>query len=204
MSYLGVEIPTVVSRSFGMGHSDPSRLLHISVSLPPRDSQGLQAYADSVSNPTSPNYHRFISPEEVGRKFGLPVNAINSVVGHLKTNGMTIRLIGKNRLSILADGTVSQAEKAFQTTINEYSTIFRDEAGKSEYFSFAKPLQVPSSLAHYVVDVQGLQSFTRPQPRALTPTQARSLYSLATSYSSGYQGQGRVTAISNWDGFQFR
>ncbi len=200
-STLRIEIPNVVNRSFAVGHSDPSRILHISVSLVPRDPAGFKAYADSVSDPSSPYFHRFITPEEVGRRFGLTDTSVQSVVNHLTSAGLNVRLVGKNRLTILADGTVNQSERAFQTTINDYSAIFRDEPGNREFFSFARPLQVPTALARYVVDVHGLESFTRPQARALTANQTRTLYGIATSYASQFRGQGRATAISSFDGF---
>src|SRR5262245_16254335 len=74
---LDVEVPSVVGRSVWMGHTDPNRLLHVSVSLNPANAAGLQAFADDVCNPNSPIYRHFLTPEEVGAQFGQPEQAVN-------------------------------------------------------------------------------------------------------------------------------
>lgn len=202
MSQLHKEVPDVVGRSLKLGHSNPNRTLHVSVSLPYRDAAGMQAFVDSVSNPRSPYYRQFITPEEVGQRFGLSDDQVKGVVEYLRSQGFKINLVGKNHLSILADCTVAQAESAFGTTIDEYQTQDPHEPGNQRYFSFSSGLQVPSAIAPYVLDVSGLESFTKPHFQALTPTQARTLYNTAPMYNAGMQGQGRSIAISNWDGYR--
>ena len=202
MSQLHKEVPDVVGRSLKLGHSDPNRSLHVAISLPFGDQAGMEAFVNSVSNPRSPNYRQFMTPEQIGANFGLPADKVQAVADYLKGNGFKINLIAKNHLGILADCTVSQAEKAFGTTINEYQAQDPSEHGNTRYFSFASGLQVPSSIAPFVVDVSGLESFTKPHRLALTPTQGRVLYNLAPMYNAGVQGQGRSVAISNWDGYR--
>jgi hypothetical protein len=199
---LPVQIPDVVSRSTDLGHSDPDRVLHLSVSLPYRDPAGIAAFVDSVSDPASPNYRQFLTPEQVGARFGLDDKQVQSVVDHLKSAGLKINLVGKNRLSILAEGTVAQAESAFNTSIHEFQALNADEPGNTRYFSHTTVPTVPAPIAPYVIDVTGLESFTKPKPLILTPTQTRTLYNLAPMYNSGTQGQNRTVAISNFDGFR--
>src|SRR5262249_44707783 len=110
---LPTRVPEVVARSNDLGHSNPDRVLHMAVSLPYADPTGIAAFVDSVSDPTSPNYRQFLTPEQVGARFGLTDNQVQSVVEYLKSTGLKINLVGKNHLSILAEGTVAQAEKAF-------------------------------------------------------------------------------------------
>jgi Pro-kumamolisin, activation domain/Subtilase family/Dictyostelium (slime mold) repeat len=194
--------PSVVARSVDLGQSDPTRILDVAVSLPYGDPVGMQAFVDDVSNPAGPNYLKFLTPDEVGARFGLPQDSVQSVVDFLKESGFKINLVGRNRLSILAEGTVAQAESAFSTTIHEFQTVRADEPGNPRYFSYTSDLKVPTAIAPYVIDVTGLESFTRPQFRALSPTQTRTLYDLAPLYSALRQGQGRTVAISNFDGFR--
>ncbi len=201
MARIDVDILPAVARSARLGHTDPSRVLHIAVSMPYADPQGAQSYADHVSDPNDPEYRRFLSPDGIGEAFGLPTSNIQAISHYLKLNGFKIDLVGKNRLTILATATVAQAEKAFNTTINNYRAR-GPEAGNSEFFAFSRPLRLPSALAADVIDVTGLESYTKPQPRALTPTQTRVLYNLAPAYNAGIQGQGRAVAISNFDGFR--
>lgn len=202
LSSVAEDIPAAIQRSLLLGHSDPNRILHLAVSLPYGNAAGMQAFVDSVSDPKSGNYRHFMSPQEVGIEFGVSTAAVQNVVGYLKSCGLSIKLVAKNRLSILADGTVSQAEAAFHTSINEYRSMDLNEAGNVRFFSFSTSLQVPSLIAPWIVDVSGLQSYTKPQPRSLTPTQTRTLYRLATIWTGGFHGEGRNVAISNFDGFR--
>jgi subtilase family serine protease len=199
---LPMVVPDVVARSIDLGQSASDLTLHVAVSLPYRDAAGMQAFVDSVSDPKSPNYRQFITPEEVGARFGLSDQQVQSVVDHLKANGFNVTLVGKNRLSILADCTVAQAEKAFGTTIHEYQAVNANEAGNTRFHANSTALSLPASIASYVIDVTGLESFTKPQPRILNPTQARGLYGTAPAYAAGKQGQGRTVGISNFDGYR--
>ncbi len=196
------DVPDVISRSNKIGHTNANKLLHVSVSLPYGDPKGMQNFVDAVSNPASPYYHQFITPEQVGARFGLSDDKVAAVAGYLKSQGFKINLVGKNHLSILADCTVAQAEKAFSTTINDYQVKDPSEHGRSDYYSFSSVLQAPDAIAPYIVDVSGLENFTQAHKLALTCTQGRTLYNLAPMYNAGTQGQGRKVAISNWDGYR--
>ncbi|AIE87663.1 protease pro-enzyme activation domain-containing protein [Fimbriimonas ginsengisoli] len=204
-----------MGQSTDLGHSNPQRLLHVSVSLPLGNSAGLEAFCDSVSNPKSPNYRQFITPEEVGRQFGVTQTQMQKVVDFLSASGFKIKQIGANRMTILADCTVAQAEAAFKTSIHDFNSVApgvsvaqKLQSGQlfdiptERHFSFTKPLTLPTTLQNLVIDVAGLEDYTRPQPRVLTPTQTRGLYGLANMYAGGSQGQGRTIAISNFDGYR--
>ncbi|HVU63095.1 MAG TPA: protease pro-enzyme activation domain-containing protein [Phycisphaerales bacterium] len=196
------QVPDVVARSKDLGPTDPSRTLHLVVSFPYGDPAGIVAFVDSVSNPSSPNYRQFLTPEQVGARFGISDKQVQGVVDYLTAQGFKIILVGKNHLSILADATVAQAEKAFGTSIHEFQAIKNDEPGNTRFFSITTDPTLPAEIAPNVIDIAGLESFTKPQPRILNPTQARTLYSIAPMYSAGTQGQGRTIGISSFDGFR--
>ncbi|MHB8637200.1 MAG: protease pro-enzyme activation domain-containing protein [Fimbriimonadaceae bacterium] len=201
-SILNVEAPSAIYRSLELGPTNPSRLLHIAVSLPLGDPIGLEAYVDSVSDPASPEYRHFLTPEQIGSRFGMPSSQVQQVADYLKGEGFNISLIAKNHMSILADATVAQAETAFGTHISNFATLNPSEPGNAQFFSFKESLKTPPGIAPLILDVTGLESFTRPHFQTLTPTQTRTLYGLAPLWSNGYHGEGRNIAISNWDGYR--
>ena len=202
-SHLGDRVLDVVQRSQLVGHTDASKILHVSVNLQPSDSSALQAYADSVSNPASPNYRKFISPSEIGEKFGQAPATLNKIVAYLKTQGLQIKLVTKDNLHVLADGTVSKVESAFQTTINDFHALDPNEAGRLDYYAYSKEPQLPSEWASAVQHVGGLQNFSVPKARTtITPNQARTLYNTLPEFNSQMYGQGRTVGISNWDGYR--
>ncbi len=199
---LRMEVPWVLSRSTWEGRTNPERVLHVTVSLPYGDQAGLQDYVDGLSDPKSPNYRNFLTPREIGLKYGLPETQVQSVVDYLKGQGFKIRLVAQNHLNVLADCTVSQAESAFRTTISDFQTINPFEHGNTTFYSYTQRPQLPAAVAPLVLDVSGLESFTKPRHLALTPTQARTLYNIAPMWTSGFHGEGRNVGISNWDGYR--
>ena len=203
LSEFGTRAPDAVGRSTMLGHTDSSKLLHFSVSMPYGDEAGMQAFVDSVNDPKSRTYHQYLTPEEIGQRFGLPLGQVQGVANYLRAKGITVDLIAKNRLSILAQGTVSQVENAFHTTINNYESNYINEPGNPHFYAPASNPKLPASIAKSVIDVSGLESYTRPQFRqVLNPNQTRTLYNTLTMYNGGKHGEGRTVGISNWDGYR--
>lgn len=186
-------------RSISLGEKSRAEVLHLSVSLKVGDPKGLQQFADSVSDPKSANYHRFITPNQVGNQFGMPLSEIQKVTNYLTSQGMQIKLIGKNRLSILVDATVAQTESAFKTTIENFNTPGSATGGT--HYSFTTAPMVPATIAPDFENIGGLENFTQPKRRSLSPTQLRTLYSVSPIYGGGSQGQGRTIGITSFDGF---
>ena len=195
----GTALPAVQSARV-IGAADSSMPIHMSVGLNPRFPDELKAFCDSVSNPLSPNYLHFMTPAQVGENFGASATDVNNVVSYLKSQGIKVDLVAPNRMAILCEGTVGQAQTAFGTKINWYQ-----ESRSGQPFKFvanATAVTVPSNIARTIQVVGGLDSYARPIPRTtLTPVLARGLYNTAPSYANGYQGQGRKVGYSNWDDF---
>lgn len=203
LSALATEMPDAVLRSVQLGRMDPSESLHLTISLPYRDQGAIEAYANAVSDPKSPVYHRFLTPEQVGTRFGLSTTQVNQVADYLRGQGFHISLLAKNHLSIGADCTVSQAENAFHTQMGRFQTLSPNEPGRTSFFSFTGSLKIPQAIGHYVSNVSGLENFTKPQLRtALSPALTRTFYNLAPLYNSGLTGAGRTIGISNFDGYR--
>jgi len=95
--FLPKDPPKAILKSTPLGAKPGTDILHLSLSLKPADPNGFQKFVDSVSDPKSANYHHFISPEEVGRAFGLTPSKLQTVKDYLAAQGMTIRLVSKNR-----------------------------------------------------------------------------------------------------------
>jgi hypothetical protein len=127
---------------------------------------------------------------------------VQAIVTYLQGKGVKVTKVADSHFTIVGDCTVTQAENAFDTTINNYHARNIAEPGRTDYFSFASPLKVPVNVSPYFLSVAGLESFTKPKPMALTCTQTRVLYNTAPLYNGGITGAGRTVAISNWDGYR--
>lgn len=203
MVSLGKPLPEGPGHARAIEPMPRTERLNISVSLQYRDPVGMQRFVDQVANPKSPNYRHFLTPEEVGRRFGPTPETLRQVQAYLTQNGIRVNLVGKNGLTILAEATVGQAEAAFQTKLNCFEPSNQYPGLHGRLFCYATSPSVPAYLRPYILDVGGLESFTHPKPlNYVTPTQIQTLYDLAPMLSSGVQGQGRTVAISSWDGYR--
>ncbi len=198
-----MEPPRGSMSALPMGPKPLTDVLHISLSLPYRNPEGMQAFVNSVSDPKNPNYRHFLTPKEIGTRYGPSQATINQVTNYLKSHGINVRLVGDNHLSVLADATVAQAQAAFNTSITEYLPLNRGLSIGPRRFSFTAPPNLPSTLRGCVFHIGGLEDFTQPQSRyQLTPSQLRTLYSIAAGYNANFRGQGRTVAISNFVGYR--
>lgn len=196
----GSVIPAV-SRSKDLGPAPGSQVFGIVVGLQPRYPDELRAFCDAVSDPRSPNYRQFISPSLVGENFGASPADVDAVVRFLRSQGMRITLIAKNRMAVCATTTVSLAQAAFGTTIRRFAGT--DSSGKAITFrANSTPVKLPANIARFATGVSGIQTYARPHARAtfLNPTLTRGLYNTAPTYASGNKGQGRTIAFTNFAG----
>jgi hypothetical protein len=66
----------------------------------PRQSADLDQLLLDQNNPSSPNYHRWLTPEEYGQRFGVNAGDITAITNWLKSEGMTDIRIGRGRNSV--------------------------------------------------------------------------------------------------------
>ena len=197
---LAKQPPASLSSYKPIGNKSLTDRLHLSISLNYGDPSGMQRFVDAVSDPTNPLYRHYLTPDQIGKKFGISDNRVQRLRDYFVSQGFQIQLTAKNRLSILADATVQQVQSAFKTTIAEFAA-----SGGISRFSFTGPLSVPSEIAGDILDVGGMENFT--QPKALgtilpfSPNEIRTLYGLDTLYNAQNQGASRTIGITNFDGF---
>ncbi len=200
---LAVPLLDALDRSTKLGRADASTKLIVTVSMPFADPEGMQRFVDSVSDPLSPDFRQFLTPEEVGARFGLPADRVQAIADYLQSKGLNVTLVSKNRLGINCEGTVAQLEAAFGTTIDQFESKTPDtEPGNAKFIAPSKPLSVPANIAGDIIDVAGLETYTKPMHRVLTMAQARGVYNVSPIYSASFQGTGRTIGMSSWDGFR--
>ena len=195
-------LPVVSKSTQALFQPASAAKIEVAISLKPRDSYGLQAFADAVSDPSSPMYRHFISPEEVGSRYGASPKDVYAVKDFLTKGGLTVTHVGKNNVTIAATGTRDQVEALFATVIGDFNVT--DESGTVNYRANITPLKVPSSLVDKIQSINGVESYTRPRHRTteLTPPLTRTLYGIAPLFTAGFKGSGRTVGISSWDGFR--
>jgi subtilase family serine protease len=204
LKQLGNSLRHPVRELAGAQTVNPSEPVHFAVSLSLKNEAGLKQFVEAVSTPGNPLYRQFLTPEEVGAKFGPSQADVEKAVSFLQSEGLTVSEVAKNRLTIVVDGTAQQVQQTFHTSLG-YVNRTGERATLEKYRTNLTPLSVPASLATKIVSVDGIDTAIRRRPHnttTLNPTLYRAAYSASTSYGAGFYGQGVNIAIANWDGYR--
>ncbi len=170
----------------------------------------LTALLQQLQNPASPQYHKWLTPDEYGNRFGLSQNDVNKVVAWLQAQSFTVDRIARSHTFIVFSGSAEQVETAFNTEIHHYLVN-----GQTYYANESDPT-VPYALANVVLSFRGLDNF-RPKARAviqrvavpvephftssisgdhyLAPNDWATIYDVTGLYDSGINGTGQSVAI---------
>src|SRR5690348_6272565 len=87
----------------------------------PEQTVALQDLLKEQQNPESPNYHKWLTPEEFGRQFGASEADIQKVTAWLKSEGFTIDNVANGRNLIEFSGNAGKLQAAFHTAIHKYA-----------------------------------------------------------------------------------
>ena len=110
---------------FDQGRAAPStQLTHVRLLLSrnPEQQAALDQYLADLQDASSPNYHKWLTPENFGKLYGPADSDIAAVVAWLESHGLQIETVSTGRTNIAFSGTVSQVDEAFHTTIHSFQT----------------------------------------------------------------------------------
>ena len=114
----------------------------------------LNKFLDDQQNRSSPNYHRWLTPEEFGEQFGPSDSDVSAAALWLQSHGFAVKPT-KGRLVLEFSGTASQVQDAFHTAIHRYKVN-----GDSHWANVSDPM-IPSALASVVAGVASLHNFPK-------------------------------------------
>jgi Pro-kumamolisin, activation domain/Abnormal spindle-like microcephaly-assoc'd, ASPM-SPD-2-Hydin len=119
----------------------------------PAEQAAFDAFLASQQDTSSPNYHHWLSPEEIGAKFGPAQTDIDTISNWLKNQGFNVTEVSKDHMSIRFDGLASQVQRAFHTEIHNLQV-----RGESHIANMSDP-QIPEALTPVVLGVKALHNF---------------------------------------------
>ncbi len=109
----------------------------------------------------SPNYHRWLTPEQYATRFGMTNSDLVKVTAWLQSQGLTVDRISRNRNEISFSGSVGQIEYALRTELHNYSI------NGEQHIANASDVSLPAAFASETLGVRGLNDF-HPKPRLRT------------------------------------
>ncbi|HVB70407.1 MAG TPA: protease pro-enzyme activation domain-containing protein [Acidimicrobiales bacterium] len=126
----------------------------------------LTAFLAGLTNPSSANYQRFLTPREFARAFGAPASEVAAVRNYLSGFGLRVGSLSGGHLVLRVDGSTSSVARAFAAPV---ATV-RTSHGLATQFT--APATLPRAVAQLVHAVVGLSTVQRQQPVGLATRSA--------------------------------
>jgi subtilase family serine protease len=125
-------------------------LIEFDVGIELKDLPGAEALAKEVTDPTSRNYRRYLTPQQWESRFSPSVKADREVAESLRSAGIKIVKVAPDRMTIEAEGTAEQIEAYFETTLAKY------EVGEETVRLASSSLSAPTKVAPLITGVRGV------------------------------------------------
>src|ERR1700724_733945 len=162
-----------------IGPTDPDlamRRVLLLLEQRPGAGEELRRLLDAQQEPASERYHRWLTPEEFGPRFGIRDQGLATGGGWLRGHGFFGGEAARGRGWIEFSGTTLQVSKAFATPIRDYRV-----AGRVHHANAADP-SIPRELVGLVKGIVSLHDFPP-------------IYDVKPLYQSGTTGAGIAIAI---------
>jgi subtilase family serine protease len=194
---------------FDQGGVNPSMLMRVTMNFKMTAAQQaeLDALLASQQQRGSPEYHRWLTPEQFGSRFGLGQGDIGKVTAWLENAGFSVEGVPASRNMITFSGRAQQVEAALHTQIHRYNV-----RGETHYANASDP-SIPATLADVVLGFRGLNNF-RLKPRVtrrtalnpkftsgvtgnhfITPGDLVTIYDVQSLYNKGLDGTGQNIVV---------
>ena len=146
------------ARAAGTNVAAGSRL-HLTVTLKPRDPAALAAYAQAVSTPGSRSYHRYLTPNQFGRRFGATAARLRTIRSAFARHGLRLGAASAGRLSIPLAADAGTIERGLDVQLRRV----RGRGGQDVVAATRAPA-IAAGAAAGVQSIVGLDSSAAPQP----------------------------------------
>ncbi len=130
--------------------ADPTIYVGFRVYLGWNNPSAVEALAQAVSDPKSPSYGQYLTPQQFRQQFAPSQSQVGEVQSWLRSQGFSVEYTPMNNHYVSAEGTVAQAQAAFGTSFGIYSVDGLNLRSPSA------DVAIPSSLANIVTGVVGL------------------------------------------------
>lgn len=152
--------PVVTSgQAPSVGRLSHAKRMNLAILLPLRNQAELANLLSRLYDPSSPDYHHFLTVAQFTENFGPTEQDYQAVVNFAKANGFKVTDTPSNRLLVDVNGTVAQIEKAFHVNM----LVFQHPTESRTFYS---PDREPSlELSLPVSHIAGLNDYSIPRPK---------------------------------------
>ena len=120
----------------------------------PEQESALRKLLDDQQDKASPNYHKWLTPEQFGQQFGPTHSDMQTITAWLQSHGFPVGTT-KGRTVLEFSGSASQVKEAFHTAIHKYVVN-----GEQHWANSSDP-SIPTALTPAVAGVLTLHNFVK-------------------------------------------
>lgn len=126
----------------------------------PAQEADLKKFLADLQDKSSSNYHKWLTPQQFGERFGASQSDIAKVTAWLTANGFTVNKVSAGRTSVEFSGTAAQVRDTFSAEIHKFSVNGED------HWANASDPQIPAAFSSIITGIATLHNFTaKPQHR---------------------------------------
>lgn len=131
----------------------PTGTLTLLLQRPAAQEQQLEQYLREVHTPGSPNFHKWLTPQQFGKTYGAADSDLVAVQSWLESQGLKIEKVSSSKNTIEFSGTAGQVGKTFHTSLHAFSV------NGEMHHANATELQVPTALKPAIAAVGPMHDF---------------------------------------------
>lgn len=157
---LNGSVPAAVARLNlqPLGRLPATNRLYLLIGLPLRNQGDFSNQMVQLYDPTSRQYHRWLTPNQIAQQFGPTEQDYQTVIAWAKTNGLTIVTTHADRTLLRVQGSVADIESMFHVKMQVYQH-------PTEARTFYAPDVEPSvDLSVPLLHITGLNNINIPHP----------------------------------------
>ncbi len=176
--------------------------MYLQLKRSPEQDLAAEQFVASLTDPTSPNFHKWITAAEYGQRFGASSEDIATVSRWLESHGFIVNRVPSHNMVIDFSGNAGRVREALHTEIHTLQV-----AGERYFANMSDP-QIPAALLPAVAGVVSLHSF-KPHPMLvpkaqytigssglpLVPGDLATIYNFNPAFSAGYTGLGQTIVV---------
>jgi subtilase family serine protease len=183
---------------------------------PAEKEAALTAYVDSLNDTRSPNFHKWLTPQQLGTLYGPEPSDISTVTDWLRSHGFTVNTVHASGTIVDFSGNAAQMEETFHPAL--HALRINDE----DHVANTVDPSIPTALSGVIRGVVSLNDF-HPHPmyalakapvdaaadddagdtfasgsatlERLVPGDLATIYNLTPLFAAGYSGQGQTIVV---------
>ncbi|MFL6514532.1 MAG: protease pro-enzyme activation domain-containing protein [Chthoniobacterales bacterium] len=153
-------VPAAARRLLPLSDAPANQPLQLAVGLAVRDPAAVDAFVKEVSDPASPNFRKYLTPEEFTDRFGPSEEEYQSVIDFLQAQGLSVTQTHPNRLVVDVAASVAQVQRAFHVRIRNFA---HPTEGRT-FFAPENEPEVDSPVP--ILHIAGLSNYWIPRPQS--------------------------------------